>query len=778
MRRQMPLAIFRLLVIILLACLPSAGPTLWDPQPNLAHPQAAQASGPSVTPGQKAPKAETREATRLSSPQSDGSAGFSGSLSGGGGTSNELPGSLGWYEIPNTQMQSACPPNNFGNSGYSFSDSCHDVVDAWGGGAADTKRNRLIVWGGGHSGYSGNEVYALDLNNLTVKRLTDPALPLSTGCTEELSGPTPNSRHTYDSLVYIADSDLMLSFSGSLAPTGCASGAAWKFQFPDFAWTRLTPSGPPPVYNGGIAAASYDPNRKLVFISTESYGSFASYNYGTNTYTLLNKNAMTDYHETSVIDPKRKLFYLFGGGFAESIDISGKDRNYKLSAIKASECGFIQAAYPGVDFDREQNVVVGWGGGNTVYFYNPDTDSCSSVVYPNGPGAQQANGTSKRFSYFPGLNIFALVNSFTQNAYTLRLTGGRPAQASGFTLVPSAEPSSADTPDVPATSGEQPGAAAESDQAKTKASSTKLGGKSRQAATSPEQDFHERCHAPGVIKCVGWDDPLDFIPAHGGGGYADGLYPASDGTYQGTMDTSIKTSGAGSLRFTIRPNATSNWTGYWRANFGPLGKLTAFGPHTTLYLQFRLRLDSSLLNFRWNNVGDTGWKVFIAYGPIPGASCTGAQFVQENTYQTNVATAYTSCGNPSLYSNNGVPPMLIEQGDYNCPYKHEGGYAAPKCFVYPAESWMTEYWVVETGDYGQPNTHFTAYIAAAGQPLKRFIDLANFKFNAGADPSDALETILLQPYLSGANGSKTNPTAHMWFDELIISTKPIAAPKY
>src|SRR2546425_7453756 len=109
---------------------------------------------------------------------------------------------------------------------------------------------------------------------------------------------------------------------------------------------------------------------------------------------------------------------------------------------------------------------------------------------------------------------------------------------------------------------------------------------------------------------------------------------------------------------------------------------------------------------------------------------------------------------------------------------HDALPISPKCFVYPAESWMTEYWVVETGDYGQPNTHFTAYIAAAGQPLKRFIDLANFKFNAGADPSDALETILLQPYLSGANGSKTNPTAHMWFDELIISTKPIAAPKY
>jgi hypothetical protein len=40
-----------------------------------------------------------------------------------------------------------------------------------------------------------------------------------------------------------------------------------------------------------------------------------------------------------------------------------------------------------------------------------------------------------------------------------------------------------------------------------------------------------------------------------------------------------------------------------------------------------------------------------------------------------------------------------------------------------------------------------------------------------------LMTMLLQPYMSGADGTKTNPTAYMWFDELIISTNAIAAPK-
>jgi len=301
---------------------------------------------------------------------------------------------------------------------------------------------------------------------------------------------------------------------------------------------------------------------------------------------------------------------------------------------------------------------------------------------------------------------------------------------------------------------------------------------SAQSVKDADEDFRARCHAPGVIKCVGWDDPLDFIPAHGGGGYADGLYPAADGSYQGLMDPSNKTSGAGSLMFVIRPHVTANSTGYWRANFGTYPKLKSFGSHSTLYLQFRMRLDSNLLKFRWNTVSNEGWKVFIVYGPIPGPSCTGAQFVQENTYQTNVATAYTSCGTPSLFSHDGVPPMLIEQGDYNCRYRHEESYAGDSsCFTYPANIWITEYWVVEIGDFGKPNTHFTAYIAPQGKPLKRFIDLQNFAFNREPSPDDALMTMLLQPYMSGADGTKINPTAYMWFDELIISTNPIAAPK-
>src|SRR5439155_11731735 len=173
------------------------------------------------------------------------------------------------------------------------------------------------------------------------------------------------------------------------------------------------------------------------------------------------------------------------------------------------------------------------------------------------------------------------------------------------------------------------------------------------SASTALLDFQARCAAPGVLRCVGWDDPADFAGVDNtGGGYASGLYAAEDGTYQGVQDTTNKISGAGSLKFIIRPGSThpvvSNPSGYWRANFGPDTNITKFGPHTTLYFQFRLRLDPNMLSFDWTKVSGQGWKVFIAFGPVPGPSCTGSQFVQENTNQTNVATAYTSCGSPSL----------------------------------------------------------------------------------------------------------------------------------
>src|SRR6267142_3701593 len=65
-----------------------------------------------------------------------------------------------WYAVPNSQLRSVLPsPVPAGDP--------RNVIDAWSGATFDTAHNRLLLWGGGHSDYAGNELYAFSLNTLT-----------------------------------------------------------------------------------------------------------------------------------------------------------------------------------------------------------------------------------------------------------------------------------------------------------------------------------------------------------------------------------------------------------------------------------------------------------------------------------------------------------------------------------------------------------------------------------------------------------------------------------
>src|ERR1700761_6743036 len=59
-----------------------------------------------------------------------------------------------WLEIPDSAMKKvAADMEKFPKVRAVCGPSA--VIDAWGGGALDTKRNRLVLWGGGHADYWG-----------------------------------------------------------------------------------------------------------------------------------------------------------------------------------------------------------------------------------------------------------------------------------------------------------------------------------------------------------------------------------------------------------------------------------------------------------------------------------------------------------------------------------------------------------------------------------------------------------------------------------------------
>ena len=107
-----------------------------------------------------------------------------------GNNTGGVPSGLGWQALPNTKIRSVCPPST---AEYPFSFKCKNVVLAWSGGTVDSTRNRLLVWGGGHADYFGNELYALDLDDLTITTPA-PSIPHRTSAWRSFQGalPTPD----------------------------------------------------------------------------------------------------------------------------------------------------------------------------------------------------------------------------------------------------------------------------------------------------------------------------------------------------------------------------------------------------------------------------------------------------------------------------------------------------------------------------------------------------------------------------------------------------------
>lgn len=343
----------------------------------------------------------------------------------------EIPSQLGWYEVPNSKLQSVCPANDFNHSGYSFASECSGIVRAWNSAVADTKRNRLIVWGGGHNDYAGNEVYAFDLASLQWKRLNDPSAV--TACEEATADHKPNSRHTYGGLTYLADVDRMFVFGGVLyCPHGVGTNATWTLALDSLEWARMDPphGGSPNDENHG-AVSAYDPGTKLVYVWDRASG-FWSYDYSRNTYHRLNGFTPLDLHANAVVDPKSQLFLTFGDGKIWAISIAPNSKHNPQERSKAKGCDELtRYASPGLAYDPVQDRVVGWPDfGPTLYLYDSHSNSCSTVTYAeNAPpdsthtgSPHSSNGTFGRFQYFPEYGVFVLVNDSNLNVRTLRLT--------------------------------------------------------------------------------------------------------------------------------------------------------------------------------------------------------------------------------------------------------------------------------------------------------------------------------------------------------------------
>lgn len=661
-------------------------------------------------------------------------------LTGTTANAQQLPTTLGWFQIPNSSLRSSVPtcaqtPSLCGSEGPS------SILRDWGTFAADTNRNRLVsLAGGGHGSYAGNGVYALDLNANPISWvvLKATSTTICNDCDIYPDG-TPSSKHGFDGSEYMTSVDKYFRKGAGQFPNG-GFGDQWDIFNPvTNTWTEPSIAGNHPHnFSSGVVPASvWDP--KLNLIWWDNKPEFWNYNPVTNVWTSIAQGDDNLCGSSTVmnfgIDTKRHIIVCAGnsGGLGKIL----LDSPYTPTTLgNPAGCGGVGSNVPGIEYDPVRDRMVLWAGGNTIFLFNPDTNTCTSETWTGGPAAA-LNGTLGKFRYFPKLGGFVFYGS--------SLDADAALDAPAFFL-------RIDTPE--------------------------------------DTDWVNRSTAAGVIVAQGFDDPT-VMTCQGLSSLDSGLYPpfgsGCPSSNLGTLDTSTFSSGTSighsSLRFDIpAPSGGASPKGYWKQLFkaamtGGLAGISTFNPTTPgpFYIQYRQRMTQTYIN--------TGGGSYFKQSIIANdnSTCGNVELTTVNAQNRLRPEMYSQCGGDPFNDSSGGN-IYLQQGDtkytvgFNCIYPSGTG----TCFNYPADTWVTYTWkmTIAPGGWGTPTSTVQAWVTLAGQdfPGHMFINQPNHNLQSDAGIT-GYDSIWLTPYWTGGYSGAVSPDT-TWYDELIVSTQPIAAPGF
>jgi hypothetical protein len=279
------------------------------------------------------------------------------------------------------------------------------VVTAWSGAAYDERRHRLLVWGGGHRNYCGNEVYAFDVDALRWQRLTEPSAPPFDR--DPLPDGRPAARHTYDGLQYLSGADRLFAFGGSRSTDGNGTRTTWLFDPDSGRWSSADPQGDVPgighAYN---LSSAYDPAARVVLMRDPR--AIYAYEVDDNRWRRLAEAPHTWSQQRGAFDPTRRLYFTIGAGELLVWDAEHQ-RDVSADWNGAGAEALVAAAAPGLDYDASGDRLVGWNGG-APYLLDLATRKWSRGSADGAPPAQQTTGTFGRWRYLPDRKVFILVN--------------------------------------------------------------------------------------------------------------------------------------------------------------------------------------------------------------------------------------------------------------------------------------------------------------------------------------------------------------------------------
>jgi hypothetical protein len=356
-----------------------------------------------------------------------------------------------WVKANQNTFQSVWTPRQYQvlpDSGYGSNFSA--IIGAWSSFAWDSNRGNMIIYGGGHANYGGNDVYTWQSSTLLWQRSSLPTqieLPPDGFYWRTVNNDvSPLSAHTYDNNVFLTKIDRFLTFGGfvfnagtpyykMLADGSRTSTGPYLFD-PNRAdgnkvggadGTGVDPSTPggqmwqnrdiyanlptsplPGGFYNGIAVQTVENGKDVVYVAGSNQASPSLYRYQINVVNDPSQDSWTLVgRETSSIsgqgagayDPNNKIFIRTGSA---SIPFLYWDINH-LSPIKIvsfadlmdntnGAFSFGDLPGTGMDFDPIRKRFVLWGGGNYIY----------TLTEPDGTNAWRLSIDNFGFTIGPG----------------------------------------------------------------------------------------------------------------------------------------------------------------------------------------------------------------------------------------------------------------------------------------------------------------------------------------------------------------------------------------
>ena len=322
-----------------------------------------------------------------------------------------------WFEVPNSRLRDHEPsPKASGNLA--------NIINAWSGGAYDTKRDRLLVWGGGGNDYRGNEIYAFDIETLTWHRLTEPSPNLGGDDANLNPDGTPRARRTYDTLEYLPTIDRFCAF-GAADPTGGKTNHRVScLNLDTLNWEQRQPGFNKGSGNTTGSVVAFDPASGFLWRKRVNSSLMERYDPITDIWAELGKPFPISNKGTAEIDPVQRKFVVLGRDNQSIWDVDSHQGPKPIEAVGPAP----RQRNPGVAYDPSSGQIVVWEGGARVYTLNLGANVWLEHEPSNqvAPGKQASYGTYGRFRYVPSRNVFIVVNSVDENVFFYKLNENPP----------------------------------------------------------------------------------------------------------------------------------------------------------------------------------------------------------------------------------------------------------------------------------------------------------------------------------------------------------------